>query len=184
MDRKRLIRTLIEDVTLNAPRGSPTIQVGIRWRSQRAQSLTLDRPQPPWKRRRHIPATVERVRHLAETLPDLTIADTLNAAGLRTPDGRSFTRGAVCAIRLSHGIAPFRPPPPADTWSVRACAAHFGVSSGVVYTWIAQRVVSAQKPGRGRPWAITLDALAEDRCRDWIATSGHLPHPNPDEEES
>ncbi len=182
IDRKRLLRALIEDITLDAPRGCETMSVGIRWRSQRIPSLTLERPQPPWKRRRHHPETVERVRQLAQRLPDLAIADQLNADGDRTPDGRLFTRSAVCCLRLAHHIAAFRPSPPPETWTVAQCAQHFGVSPSVVYTWIQQQVVPAQKWGPGQTWAITVDGATEKRCHTWIVASTHLRQPEPPEE--
>lgn len=174
MDRKRLIRALIEDITLEAPRGSKTLHIGIRWRSQRTQSLTTARPQPPWKQRRHHPETIERVRQLAHTLPDLAIADQLNTAGDRTPDGRPFTRSAIYMIRFAHGIPGFHPSPPLGTWTVSQCAQHFGVSPGVIYTWIQQKVIPAQKWGPGHVWAIPLDDATEHQCQAWIRASTHL----------
>lgn len=47
---------------------------------------------------------------------------------------------------------------------------------GVVYTWIQEGVLPAEKWGPGSAWAITLDTTSETRCIAWIMTSTHLPH--------
>jgi len=169
--RKRVIRCLIEDVTLTSLPDRIHIQIGIRWRSQRTDTVTILRRPSPWQARRHRSETIDRVRLLAETLPDQAIADTLNAAGQRTPDGRSFTRSAVRGIRGTHHIPAFRPAPPPNTWSVLACARHFGVSPDTVYTWIRMGLVPAVKPGPGLAWALTLDPATEARCRQRLATA-------------
>jgi hypothetical protein len=101
-ERKRMLRLLIEDVTLL--RGDRTIQIQIRWKG--GASTTLERPRPLGAAdlRRTPPAIVEMIRALATEQTDRQIADTLNARWLRSGTGQSFTRLRVRAIREAYGI--------------------------------------------------------------------------------
>jgi len=63
---------------------------------------------------------------------------------------------------------------PVNTCTVQDCAHLFEVTTGVVYTWIAQGIVPAQKIGPGHPWALTVNAGVREQCHQWIAQSSHL----------
>lgn len=173
-DRKRLLRCLLEDVTLTAPRDSRTIEIGVRWRSQRTDTCAVARALPAAERRRHSVDTVDQIRVWAQTLSDDAMVEAFHAAQRCTPDGRPFTRDAIRWIRWKHHIpaCPWAPPP--DTCTVQACAQRFQVSPGVVYTWIAQGVIPAIQFGPGHRWALTLDAAIAARCQQWIAQSSRL----------
>ena len=173
-DQKRLLRCLLEDVTLTAPRGEPNITVGVRWRSQRTEEGIVPRPRPVAERRQHLPETVAEVRRLAQTLSDDAMVEHFRSIHYETPEGRPFTRSAIRWLRWKHQIPAFHPLPPVNTCTVQDCAQMFGVSAGVVYTWIAQGIVPAQKIGPGHPWALTLSATVREQCHQWIAQSSHL----------
>jgi hypothetical protein len=100
-ERKRMLRLLIEDVTLTR---ADTIRVQIRWKG--GATTSLDRPLPlsaPDLRR--TPATiVEQVRVLAAEKTDDQIAEALNARCLRSGTGQSFSRPLVRHIRKTYGI--------------------------------------------------------------------------------
>ena len=79
-DRKRLLRLLIKDVTVE--RAAPKqLRLHMRWQggalSEVAVSLPLSRPDQV----RYPPATVERIKTLAATLDDAQIAAQLNQEG-------------------------------------------------------------------------------------------------------
>jgi hypothetical protein len=103
-DRKRLLRLLIEDVTLVR---TAAIEFHIRWKG----GATTSRMQPPPLSApdlRRTPATiVEQVRVLATEQTDTQIAATLNARWLRSGTGQAFTRVSVRHIRLTYGIVSF-----------------------------------------------------------------------------
>ncbi len=81
-DRKRILRTLIEDVTLTL--GTETIDVGIHWRSGATQTLNVARPQKLVEYRKNPPGAIEMARRTGATLTNNELADRLNAAGYRT----------------------------------------------------------------------------------------------------
>jgi hypothetical protein len=103
-ERKRMLRLLIEDVTL--VRGQ-TIQLCIRWKG--GATTTLDRPRPLGAPdlRRTPAAIVEMVRALATEQTDHQIATTLNERWLRTGTGQPFHRVRVQVLRLAYGIPSF-----------------------------------------------------------------------------
>jgi hypothetical protein len=101
-DRKRILRLLIEDVTL--ARADKTITIGIRWRGGATTSLERPIPPPRYVTVRTPAAIVEQVRALAVKQTDAEMAQTLNARHLRTGMGKRFDRVAVRRVRLANGI--------------------------------------------------------------------------------
>jgi hypothetical protein len=101
-DRKRMLRLLIDDVTLR--RADRTIQIHIRWKGGATTSLERPRPLGAPDLRRTPAAIVEMIRALATDQTDRQIAATLNGRCLRSGTGQSFTRLRVRAIRDAYAI--------------------------------------------------------------------------------
>ena len=101
-DRKRMLRLLVEDVTLIRDR--KVIHIAIRWKG--GATTELDRPVPPVASERfRTPADiVERIRALATEQTAKEIARTLNRRCLRAGRGNKFTCMSVKAIRRAYQI--------------------------------------------------------------------------------
>ena len=98
-DRKRLLRTLVADVTLISAPSRDEVRVGIHWRSGATEELLVRRPAPASITRRTPTGAIDFVRRHRDMNDEaLTIA--LNAAGFTTGTGRSFDdgRGALVAF--------------------------------------------------------------------------------------
>ena len=93
-EKKRVIRILVDDITVLAEKRCPDFSIGIRFRSGKCEQLSLKKNLPYGDRRRHTDSTVSRIRELAATLDDSGIAARLNQDGLVTPEGKAF-RGIV-----------------------------------------------------------------------------------------
>jgi Recombinase/Recombinase zinc beta ribbon domain len=175
-DRKRMLRLLIRDVTVEKLSATRQAVLHIRWQGGACTDITVDLPRPAADVTRYPAAFVERVRVLSQHLPDRQIVAHLNQEGLRSASGKSFTLEMVKWIRYRYGIEAtcFKRP---DELTVQQLAHQLGISTNVVYYWIERHVVQARKlDGRG-PWWITLDPAKELQLRDWVRTSGHLqPH--------
>jgi DNA invertase Pin-like site-specific DNA recombinase len=100
-DRKRMLRLLIEDVTLVK---NHKIQIHIRWKAGATSSLERPLPLGAPDLVRTPAEIVELIRALATEQTDAQIARTLNARYLRTGRKRSFTRLIVRHIRSKYGI--------------------------------------------------------------------------------
>lgn len=173
-DRKRLLRTLVGDVTLTSEPGGDTVRVGIRWRTGAAEELTVRRPCAAAAARRTPSAAVELVRRLAACTDEEIMAE-LSAAGLRTGTGRPFDVAAVRWVRYANDI-PAPPPLPVfapGEMSVRDVAQRLGVSDGTVYYWIQHGQLDARRTAGGR-WGVPFSPEVEDRCRERVARSVHI----------
>ena len=100
-DRKRMLRLLIEDVTLLRDN---VIRVSIRWRGGATREIECPLPLAAPDLRRTPAAVVEQVRALATEQTDAQIADTLNGRWLRTGAGLPFSRLRVRMLREVYDI--------------------------------------------------------------------------------
>jgi len=171
-DRKRLLRTLIADITLLPEPDRAKARIGIRWHTGATDEITVTRVVHPGTAKRSPSPAVAMVTRLGPTTPTTELADQLNAAGLTTGTGAPFDVKAVQWIRHAYHIP--APNPYADGEISVADAAHrLGCSIGVVYDWIKTGKLDARHGPGSRlciPW--TEQTEAECRCR--ITESGHL----------
>jgi DNA invertase Pin-like site-specific DNA recombinase len=100
-DRKRILRLLVEDVTLVRDK---MIQIQIRWKGGATTSLERPLPQNAADLFRTPASIVEMVRALAANTTDNKIAQTLNARDLRSGKAKRFTSTSIKHIRASYGI--------------------------------------------------------------------------------
>jgi len=101
-DKKRMLRLLVEDVTLT--REASTIHIAIRWKGGATRSLVRPLPLGAPDLVRTPQPIVEVVRLLAASETDDGIARTLNARNLRSGRGNRFTPARVRFIRTAYGI--------------------------------------------------------------------------------
>jgi Recombinase zinc beta ribbon domain/Helix-turn-helix domain len=174
-DRKRLVRSLVADVTLMSEPAGPRLGIGIRWRSGAAEEVATVRWKSAAQSRRTPAGVVERVARLAPERTDAEIADALNAEGRTTGTGRPFDGAAVRWVRFAHGIRS-RPLLAPGELTVKQVATHLGVSPNVVYYWIGHGQLEARRGPAGR-WCILFSPEIERGCRERIASSSHLPAP-------
>jgi hypothetical protein len=172
-DRKRMLRLLIRDITVEKLSDTRQAVLHIRWQGSACSDITVDLPKPAAEAKRYPAAIVEQVRELSQHLTDCQIVAHLNEEGLRSPTGKPFTLSMIKWIRYRYEIAAtsFKRP---DELTVQQLADRLGIRTHVVYYWIERQVVQARKlNGRG-PWWVTLDRAKEQQLRRWIRTSGHL----------
>lgn len=103
-DRKRMLRLLIEDVTLIK---KFKIQIYIRWKGGATTSLERPLPIGAPDLVRTPAEIVELIRALATEKTDAQIAQSLNARSLRTGRKHPFTRLIVRHIRIHYDIASY-----------------------------------------------------------------------------
>ena len=158
-DRKRLLRTLIADVTLLPEPDPGKVRIGIRWHTGATDELRVGRAVHRGTARRSPSPAVEMVRQLGPVTPAAELARRLNAAGLTTGNGRPFDAKAVQWIRHAYHIP--APAPYADgEISVTEAASQLGCSAGIIYYWIQAGQLDARR-GPGNRLCITWD----DRIR-------------------
>ncbi len=172
-DRKRLLRTLIADLTVLPETDRAKVRVGIRWHTGATDDITTDRPRPAIGPAVATPAAVvEVIRALGPTTGNDDLVTLLNEAGHRTGKGRPFDVDAVQWVRHVHKIPTPGPLAPGEV-SAADAATRLGISADAVYYWIKAGHLPARR-GPGNRLAITWTPEIETSCRARITSSGHL----------
>ena len=171
-DRKRLLRTLVADVTLLPEPDPGKARIGIRWHTGATDELTVARAIHPGTAKRSPSRAVEMIRDLGPVTPTAELAEKLNAAGLTTGHGRPFDVKAVQWIRHAYKI-PAPAPYGSGEISVTEAARRLGCSTGVIYYWIDAAQLDARR-GPGNRLCLSWNDRIEAACRHRIDRSGHL----------
>lgn len=100
-ERKRMIRLLIEDVTLDK---TDVIHLHVRFKGGQATSFTTPIPPRAWQLYQTDPATLAQLDRLLDDHTDAEVADALNAAGHLTGHGQPFTSKIVLHLRRNHKL--------------------------------------------------------------------------------
>jgi excisionase family DNA binding protein len=171
-DRKRLLRTLIADITVLPEPDRAMARVGIRWHTGATDELRVARVVHPGTAKRSPSPAVDMVTRLGPTTPTAELADLLNAAGHTTGTGAPFDIKAVQWIRHAYHI-PAPTPYAAGEISVAEAAERLACSIGVIYDWIKTGKLDARR-GPGNRLCIPWTEQIETQCRCRITESGHL----------
>ena len=146
-DRKRLLRLVIRDVTLTTAPESRSAEFVIWWSGEVTTRHRVTCPPMGW----HCVTdeqVLQRIRQLAPTHPDHRIAERLNAEGLVTQMGKTWTYQRVFSIRKQHAIPTGCPidtgqdaPRGDGLVSVKSAATMLNVSSSTIHLWAKQGVL-------------------------------------------
>ena len=172
-DRKRILRLMIQDITVEKLSDPKQVVLHLRWQGGACEDIPIRLPPRSCDQRRHPPDVVDEVRRLAVTLPDADIAATLNRQGKRSALGKPFSESMIKWIRYRHGIPAAQLKHPGE-WTVKQTAEKFGVSPNVVYYWITRGVISGRKINQGSPWWLTVDAQKERELLEWVRHSSRI----------
>ena len=171
-DRKRVLRTLLGDITLRPGHTPQHLRVGLRWNSGATEELVVARARPITESRRATPEAVALARELGPRLTNPELAAALNAAGHRTGTGKPFDRTAATNLRYAYRIG--SPDLLADgELTPRAVAERLGIAVGVVHGWLSAGILPARRSPTGR-WCVPFSAEVEAACRARVAASPHL----------
>jgi DNA invertase Pin-like site-specific DNA recombinase len=133
VERKRMVRLLLEDVTLL---GGETITAHLRFKGGATQTLVLPAPLSAPQLRKTSPAIVQEVDHLLNDHTDEEIAAILNERGRRTFDEKPFTRLRVAFIRHRYRLTDrFTRLRVAGMLTLEEIAAQLGVCTATVKIW-------------------------------------------------
>jgi hypothetical protein len=171
-ERKRLLRTLIGDVTLISEPRSMQLRIGLRWRSGACEELTARRPHSAPQARRTPQSAVELARRLGATRTNAELAAELNRAGLKTGTGKCFNAALVQWIRYAYDIDQLQPLAPGEL-SVKQVAARLGIAPDAVYCWISKGQLVVRRAAGGR-LCVPFTPEVEQTLRQRIANSTRI----------
>lgn len=162
-ERKRLLRCLIQDVTLDACSKPGFSLIYIRWHTGATTVVEAERPKSG---RRVDKEIVARIRSLAQEHPDDQIAQLLNEENIPTATGKSWTRHRVANVRKNYNIPTACPyfthtkgPRGDGLIAATEASARLGVSNATVAYWFRQGlIVGQQRRPRTALWIRLTDA--------------------------
>ena len=175
-DRKQLLRSLIEEVTIDANHPERRATVTIRWKGGAITELavTLPKPQPAIRTDEDTIALIER---LAVHYDDGRIAGILNRQGRRSARGERFTAIIVGGLRRYRNIPAYKPPaepPDGELLPVGKAADELGVAASTIFRWLQAGFIAGEQDTPGAPWRIRVnDQLRALFVED--APAGYLP---------
>jgi hypothetical protein len=173
-DRKRVLRLLIREITVEMGPVRSQLLAHIRWQGGACTDITIQRPPSQPDRVRYPAQVVDRVRDLARHFTDAEIAEQFHKEGLVSATGKTFTTMIIRTIRFAYRIpAPTLRKP--DEVTVAQMKERFGVTGWVVYYWIERGHVQARQLYAGSPYWITLNAEVERKLKDWVQNSKRIP---------
>jgi len=167
-DRKRVLRTLIADVTLKSDPTGDEVRVGIRWRTGAHEEQVASRTR---MRTEHDTIELIRSRNL-EGISDADIASELRALGLRTARGVAFSARAVRGVRKSIRLPGPSPLEPGEL-TVAEVASRIGVNAHAIYYWLRAGHLSYRKSASGII-CIPFSPEVEAALRSRPAASRHI----------
>lgn len=175
-ERKRLLRCLIQDVTLDASSQPGFSLIYIRWHTGTTTVVAAERPKPGYRTDK---AVVSRIRSLAQEYTDDQIAQIFNDEDIPTATGKSWTRRRVESVRKNHDIPTACPyfshtsGPRGDGLIAAAEAGdRLGVSGSMVAYWFRQGLIVGQQR---RPRTALWVRLTNADCRRWDGSAHRQP---------
>ncbi len=171
-DRKRLMRTLVADVTLTCQLGGDEVSIGIRWRSGASEHIVTHRPPPQFVTTRTPSKATEFIVQRGPTLTNQELVAELNAAGFKTGMGRPFDVNAVQWVRHIRRV-PTPSPFQVGELSVDEVAVRLGINAGAVYHWIECGQLAARRTSTGR-LCVAYTPEVEAACRKRVENSCHM----------
>jgi hypothetical protein len=178
-DRKQLLRTLLEDVTISLRRDHTEgrADLVLRWKGGAITELSVPIKRKPPKIRTD-EDTIDLLRRLAVHYPDAKIAGILNRQGRRTARKLSFTASRVQSLRHSWGIPCHQPsddPQEGELLTVADAANQLGLAPSTLHRWLGDGFIAGEQLTPGAPWRIRLTddiraLFVDDAPEGWLAT--------------
>lgn len=166
-ERKRLLRCLIQDVTLDAVTKPGFSILHIRWHTETTTTIEVERPQSGRKKAVEL---IERVRQMAQHHPDDQIAAILNREGVRNAVGQEWNLARVRSVRYKNDIptaCPYitREPGPRGDGLISAAEAaeRLGTTPSMICDWYRRGLLVGHQRRVGTPLWVRL--TGEDLLR-------------------
>ncbi|WP_018638028.1 recombinase family protein [Parafrankia elaeagni] len=175
-DRKRLIRAVVDQVTVTVAGASERVHAVITWAGGYQTHADLVRPVARIDQLSYRPALARRLEQLvAAGLGNSAIADQLAADGFHTPHlHERFNVGEIQHLVRRLGLRPglddnrrtdqgsLGP----DQWWLTALARQIGMPAATLYTWIRRGWATGRQDSRPPyRWIITADQAEIERLR-------------------
>jgi len=170
--KKRIVRTLVEEIVADVNEAGDTIEAVIHWRGG-IHSARRVRKNTTGHRRVGAEKTTEILAQMAGRFSDEDIALTLNRIGIRT--GLTWNADRVRAYRGYHDLPALErtDAKPNEMVTLNQAASILGVCAMTVRRLIGRGVLPAVQAARWVPWSIRRSALDEPPVKQAVQASKH-----------
>ncbi len=159
-DRKELLRTLLDDVTLKVERENYNAHLTLRWRGGLFTEIDVPLPRSHPAPIRTADDTIDLLRRLAALYSDTVIAGILNRQGRTTATGLSFTANRVASLRTNWEIPCFEPKqqtPGGECMTIEKAARALGLAPSTLHRWLNDGFIAGEQVTPGAPWRIRVN---------------------------
>jgi len=169
-DRKRILRLIIKDITVEKTIDPKQIVLHIRWQGGAIEDIPVEIPANYPDRIRYKDHIIARVRELSQRYADAQIVEFFNKEGLNGAKNKHFSISMIKWIRYKYGIvSPILKR--LDELTINQVMDKFAVSRHVVYYWIERKSIAARRLNEGSPYWITIDAIKEKELTKLVKKS-------------
>ena len=166
--KKRIIRTVIEEVIVELDDGEKTLTFTIRWKGGSHTRFEMLKPAGAAAQRTSV-EDIEIIRRMAARYGDDMIARVLNMLGRKTGKGNRWTMLRVATARKRAGIVgQNRTKEDPATLTVVAAAREYGVSTSTIKRLAAGGVLSKEQAAPWAPWEIGRADMESDAVQSII----------------
>jgi len=161
--KKRIVRTLIEEVVADVDSQAGEIRLVIHWKGGVHTEVSVPRRRRGYNNGHTDKDLVKAVSMLAKICSDDFIAGVLNRNGQKTGRGNRWTRERVNALRSHHRIARYDPDrKKSEGWmNLTEAAAFLGVSPRTVRLAVEAGTIAAEHPLNEGPWILNRANLID-----------------------
>lgn len=165
--KKRVVRTLIEEVMVDVDEGRSLIQMVIHWAGGCHSLLQVKQNRPGYHRYCADQQVVDLIRELSKVACDDDIARILNRLGCKTAKGHSWTQRRVDSFRNHHGIPVYSlEQQEQEGWlNMAQAACELGISPMSVRRLLQAGILEGQQVVPYAPWLIRRKSLSQEEVQ-------------------
>ncbi len=166
--KKRIARTLIEELVVDIDEDKSFIEVIIHWAGGCHSTVSVKRNRTGHHRYCTDQRVVDLVRKLAMVTSDQSIAAILNRLGYKTGKGQTWNQGRVVSLRASYNIPVYSPVKQENWLTLEQAASELQISPMSVHRLLKSGVLDGQQVVPCAPWIIPRDSLSKEAVQNAV----------------
>ena len=157
--KKRILRTLIEEIWVELDESKTLINSTIEWKGGACTQIQVPKRLRGQRKEQTSAEVIRLVKQLAEQMPDEQIVPALNRMSVKTGKGNTWTPSRLRALRSHHKIPIFDPQRPKGTVTLKEAAQKLDISTRQLRNLIEKGIIEASQVLPSAPWAIKVATL-------------------------
>lgn len=166
--KKRIIRTLINEIVVDVNHSSATVEMQIHWAGGVHTELKVRKNRAGHNANTTDRDVVELVRELALVQPDSNIASTLNRLGYHCGSGKTWNETRVKHLRNYNKIPVFVRGGDRSWVTMEEAADILKTGVTVIRTMIRKQFLPARQVAKHAPWTIRREDLQRPEIHDYV----------------